>query len=315
MRDAFQVVRGAVSTKDLVPVLTHFAVHESRIHGFDGRVHISAPCKGLGGMSFTVKADLLMAAIDACEGDPKLAADDRTVTITGGTFTATLPTGDMSQFPLPAPPAKRKGGVSKLPEVLKVLQPFIGEDASRPWCSSIKFGDGYACATNNVTLACCKLDTSWCAMPDCALPIFAVDELLRIGRAPTHVAQDGDHALVFYFNGDIWLRTTLVDGGWPDALAVVRAAHKDAKLRPIHPGLAAAVARVQPFCPDPKHPMVQLVGDAVKTPDGTMAASVGGLKGKGGAMAGAYSAPRAAACAGGCRQGRLVTHAAGAVGG
>jgi hypothetical protein len=43
MRDVLKFVSGAVSTKDVLPVLTHFAFRDQRVHGFNGRVHICAP--------------------------------------------------------------------------------------------------------------------------------------------------------------------------------------------------------------------------------------------------------------------------------
>src|SRR5580765_5634703 len=104
MREAFDLVRGAVSKKDLIPVLTHFAIHEGRVHGFNGRVHISAPALDARALpSFTVPALLMTAAVDACRGEPQFEVRDSQVHIkdSASSFRATLPTGPIDSFPLP----------------------------------------------------------------------------------------------------------------------------------------------------------------------------------------------------------------------
>lgn len=64
MRDSIQLVRGAVSTKDLVPVLTHFALSQGWLHGYNGRVHLCAPVADLKHLALTVPAIPFLQAID-----------------------------------------------------------------------------------------------------------------------------------------------------------------------------------------------------------------------------------------------------------
>ena len=101
MIETLRIVRGAVSTKDFVPILTHVAVHEGRVHAFDGRVAISAPIDLPRSLSFTVPLIPFVAALEACEGAKiKIVHKDESVTVTAGTFRATLPTGKIADFPL-----------------------------------------------------------------------------------------------------------------------------------------------------------------------------------------------------------------------
>jgi hypothetical protein len=292
VRDAFNLVRGAVSKKDLVPVLTHFAVHQGRIHGYNGRIHISAPCADLAPLpSFTVPAQLLLAAIDACADEPVLTIDDDKpdrieITDTGSAFCAVLPVGHIDQFPIPPPPAKGKRMRGPLLDVLRTLQPFIGEDASRPWCASIKLHGAVAFATNNVALAAMALPVGM-PLTDCALPVFAVEELLRIGEEPQSIAFEEGHALWFALPGSVQVRTCLVDvGQWPDAAGVLKAAQLDAQYQAIDPSMAAAVQHCVPFCPDPHNPAIVLDKNCVRTQDGATTACVGGFAG----LAGTYHA-------------------------
>lgn len=286
MKAAFNLVRGAVSKKDLVPVLTHFAIHQGRIYGYNGRILISAPCKELKDFaSCTVPAALLLAAIDACTGNPVLATAANqdgvprvTVTDAGSDFKAVLPAGDIANFPVPVPPAKAKKIKDPLLPVLRLLQPFIGEDASRLWCASIKFQGAVAIATNNVALAVAGLPQGM-PLTTCALPVFAVEELLRMGLEPTGIVFEGDdkHALWFLLPGQVWVRTSLVADQWPDAMAILRATHQGATMRPVDPNLAKAVAQCVPFCPDRHVPAIVFDGDQVRTQDGASTARVGGF--------------------------------------
>lgn len=285
MLDALNLVKGAVSDKDLVPALTHLAVNDGRIHGFNGRVHISTPCKELKGFCFTVPMVPFLAAIEACEGEPKImlveGTDKRMLTVrSAGDFLATIPYGDIQQFPIPDPSKAKKQKLKNLLQALAALRPFIGQDATRPWSASIKFQGCIAMATNNVILVEASLES---LIPTMALPIFAVEELLRLGRDPTHMTVEPNAATFHYGTGEgLWLRTQLFEQPWPDAKAILKAAHEGSKQVKIPAGLLKAVQQVRPFCPDPKFPLIRLQSDpqnVVSTLDGETSASVGGLKG------------------------------------
>src|SRR5882762_10311741 len=103
MLDTMNFVKGAVSAKDLVPALTHLAVNGGRVHGFNGRVHISAPCKLLAGYSFTVPMISFVAAIEACNGETHLLQVEGKQVLSvrsgKGSFSATMPYGKIEDFP------------------------------------------------------------------------------------------------------------------------------------------------------------------------------------------------------------------------
>lgn len=289
MRDAFDLVKGAVSEKDLIPVLTHFAIHEGRIHGFNGRIHLSAPAQELASFqSFTVAADLLLAAMNACgKKEPSFMKMNDTLFVRAGDFEAKLPLGDIAQFPIPTPPVvpkvhRRKG----LLPVLQTLRPFIGEDASRPWCASIRFEGDFAYATNNVVLAGMPLPKGF-LLGTCALPVHAVDELLRLDCEPQGVVLEGSDTLFFFLPRDVYLRSNLIVDGWPNAgelLGRIHAVADPASWIGVTPALLEAVQGVTPLCPDPKQPAIVLDNTQVKTRSGASTACVGGFQG----LAGTY---------------------------
>lgn len=275
MREALNIVRGAVSKKDLIPVLTHFAINDNKVHGFNGRVHICSPVREhrFALPNFTVPAALALAAVDACKGEPVFQVTqeqpDRVhVSDSADTgFTAVLHTGKIEDWPIPDPVKLQwqKCSGEFLP-LLTALAPFIGEDASRPWCASIRFQRGVAYATNNITLveAKCK----FADMLDCALPVFAVEELLRIGLEPTAVAQEGDSALYFALPGKVWIRTLLIKEGWPDAADVMNKVHEGAKLRSFNAAaIYEAVEKIKPLCADQKLPAIAFMDKEIRTED------------------------------------------------
>lgn len=271
MRDTLNLVRGAVSKKDLLPVLTHFHIYDGRVQGGNGRIAIDAPCPSLEGFDCTVPAERFLKAIDVCDGEPKLKlTDGGKLTVSRGKFRATLPLANHQAFPRVA--ADNAGGVLTLLHpilpMLRKLYNFIGEDASRPWSCGILFRDDFAWATNNVCLA----RVPYGAIREFVLPIFAIDELLRIGKEPSSLLIE-DNSLTFSFDSGWWMRVQKLHGQWPDVTKFMPAElPADTWAADT---LREAVRKVLPFCPDPKHPVINTGPDGVSTLDGEMSAAVG----------------------------------------
>ena len=266
-------VKGAVSTKDLVPVLTNFHFYDGRVQGGNGRVTIDAPLD-LGGKNITVPAAPFLKAITACDGAPVLKiTEGGQLSVRKGSFRSILPLADQEAFPRVDVEAEKKchkpsPGFIK---ALRAVRPFIGEDASRPWACGALFKDGYIYATNNVVMVRVPWD-----MPDnvCLnIPSFAIDELIRIGEEPAGFMFSETSAVFHY--GDRWLRSQLFETEWPDVAAFFDFGES---LDPVPPGLLEAVTKVLPFCPDSRFPVITLGAEGVATADGTMTASVGDME-------------------------------------
>ena len=273
MRKILNFVKGAVSTKDLIPVLTNFHFYSGRVQGGNGRVTIDAPID-LGGVDITVPAVPFLRAVDACDGEPILnITEGGRLTVKKGKFRSTIPLSPQTDFPLikisvnddalwkPAPGLLR---------VLRTIRPFIGEDASRPWACGALFKEGYVYATNNVVI----VRIPW-RMPESDainVPAFAIDEILRIGEEPQAFMFDESSATLFY--GERWLRTQLFTVQWPD----VDKFFGDVSLNCVPTGLLEAVRKVLPFCADAKFPSITLNAEGVHTAEGTMGASVAGYE-------------------------------------
>lgn len=266
MINELQFVRGAVAKKDLVPVLTHFHIYDGRIQGTNGRIYIDHPSSIRG--DFTVPAERFLKAVDACDGSPVIKVGKK-LSISKGKFKALLPLGEHDAYPRSAPSGK-KVNINGVPilDILRRLAPFIGEDASRPWACGVLFKDQYAYATNNVIIARtpCAL-----ALNGVNLPIFAINELLRIGNEPVSMKRS-DNSITFEYHNGAWLKTALLSAEWPD---IEKMFTTTAKTK-VNKNLLVAVEKVIPFCPG--EPTVLLNKDGVSTEDGDMQAAVSGLK-------------------------------------
>lgn len=269
MRNTLNLVRGAVSTKDLLPVLTHFHIYEGRVQGGNGRIAIDAPCPELADFDCTVPAERFLKAVDACDGEPKCKlTEEGKLIISKGKFRATLPLAAHASFPKAV---FGEGKRVKLPPVLAALRkllPYIGEDASRPWSCGVLFRDGYAWATNNVVLARVPIQN----LPDAVVPIFAIEEMVRMGLEPLTVL-DSENALSFDLGEDRWLKVQKLSGDWPDVLKFIPA--KPPEEGQLAQPLRKAIEKVLPFCPDPKLPVVQTGKDGVSTLEGESCAVLG----------------------------------------
>ncbi len=287
MKELFNIVRGAVSTKDLIPVLTHFAFNNGELQGFNGRLAISTPCPSFAHVNVTVPAVPLLAAIDSAgetfgihiENDKLIVASN---TANRVAFRAVLPTGNLAEFPRasPDPIEQRVRCEDNLLPLLRALRPFMGEDASRPWVGSMYFFRGMATVTNNVMLV--RAMTKNHLLHSAQLPVFVIDELLRIGEEPKSYVLN-ENTITFYYHGvETFLRCSLFKEGWPDADSIFTPVLEGAtytKIPNTEPNtLRGAVEAIAPFCEDPSNPLISLDDDTVKTATGNKWAKVSGLK-------------------------------------
>jgi len=268
--DTLKLVAGATSEKDIIPVLKHFAFRGERVYATDGRITISAPCIELASIiTGTVDAQKLIAAFEII-GTGKWEIikplDDMThIKIKANNFLARIPMGPIDAFPFTDEGAYQLKKIALL-DVLRKLKPFIGTDASRPWSCGVYLGGAVAAATNNVTLAVCP--SPLFLSHEIMLPVFAVDELIRIGEEPIGILQE-DNRISFLLPYNATLSSVLVTEQWPKLpMELLKAIASDAQYRVIPKALAQAVEYLLPFCLDPKAPLICFTERNVHTQEG-----------------------------------------------
>lgn len=274
MLDTLKFVRGAVATKDLVPVLRYFRIANGRIQGQNGRVCIDAPWPGPD-MNAVVDAQKFLRAVDACEGEPKITEKDSALTISRGRFRAKLLTLLVQDYPDVNADSiiweRRISMGEKTMAALRALQPFIATDASRPWACSVLIDGDKAFATNNAVLAVAEIpEWEWGVV----LPDFFVTELLRIGETPRELCWN-DRALCARYADGSWLWSKRTEGAWPATLQQLSQQIEACEdWQGVPDDLREAITKLRPFFPDQKFPVVQTGPEGLSTFEGDSSAAV-----------------------------------------
>jgi hypothetical protein len=128
-----------------------------------------------------------------------------------------------------------------LMDAIKVLSPFIGNDASRIWTNGIMLRGQSAFATNNVCLV-----EYWLGVDipiTVNIPQAAVKEMARVKEPPIS-AQMTEHSITFHYSNGRWIRTQLFSTEWPDLSEVLGGA---ADLRPMPTELFEGLEKIKPF--------------------------------------------------------------------
>lgn len=240
--DALNFTKGAVSSKDFVPALTHFHIANKTIKSFNGSLSLSCPINL--DIEASPKAKPFVKAIQACKKTTAIhmTAAGR-LSIKSGKFKAFIECTS-TVFPEVFPEGQRIDLNGDFLPALKLLKPFIAEDASRPWARGILFRGESAFATNNI----CLLE-HWLGYKfpvEVNIPQGAVKELLRIGQEPEYM-QITESSVTFHFSENKWLRSNLLDLQWPDISALLNRASNPV---PIEESFFDAVEEITPFVDD-----------------------------------------------------------------
>ncbi len=268
-----EFVGGAIPTNESVlPIFTHFLLYNERVQASNGRIVLDSPLPGVK-LDACVPADRFYKAMQPGAKIDMHVTEGGRLSIKRGRFRALLPLMPSGDFPAVA--IQKKQARFKLTpgftRLLENIRPFIGDDATRPWVSNTLFHSGRLITTSNVCIT--AFDAKGIA--DFTIPLFAVEELLRIADEPFEYALDGG-AIYFFWKGDRWLKSQTIEGEWP-----IKTVHEylatPTKPKKLPEGLADAVEELLPFCADPKHPVVFFNKDGISTAPGDTQAEVEGF--------------------------------------
>ena len=243
MLDAIRFVQGAVAKKDYLPELTHFRIKDGTIRGFNGCLGLHSPIAL--DLEASPRAIPFVKAIQACQDTIQLhLTNSGKLAIRSGKFKAFIDCL-VEEFP-DIPPSGHLIQLEKgILKPLKVLFPFIAEDASRPWARGILFRGQSALATNNINLIEYWLGFTFPV--ELNIPRMAVAELLRINIEPEAIMMDSD-SCSFLYPGGRWLRTSVCDILWPDVSRILNNS-ADTPVQ-IEEALWQAVESLNPFVDD-----------------------------------------------------------------
>lgn len=211
MIEDLKFVKGAISKKNILTVLAHFSIKDGLIKGYNGNIALCSPIEL--DLNCQPKAELLTKAIERCEKTVQLSMTPAgKLTVKSGSFKS-----HVECDPAPFPDVEPEGEMMPLPggllAALKILEPMIGEDMTRPWARGVLFRDQFAFATNNVVITQYWLGYSFPF--DMVIPHDAVNEILRIGKEPISM-QVAENSVTFHYEGGRWIRTQTFSTEWPD---------------------------------------------------------------------------------------------------
>lgn len=239
MLKTLKFVQGAIAKKDFVPALTHFHIRDGYVLGYNGRLALCSPIQL--DLAATPEGIPFVKAIATCEEEVALSlTDNGRLAVRSGPFKAFI---RCTQDPYPdiRPEGEFYEMDGNLLEGLRKLQPFISEDASRPWSQGVLFDRHSAYATNNVILT--EFWLGYRVPKRINVPRTAVNELLRIGEEPLAM-QANENSATFYYGGNRWLKTQLYSLEWPD---VERILNFQALHKPVPQGLWKALHAMTAF--------------------------------------------------------------------
>ncbi len=216
MLSSLKFVQGAVAKKDFVPALAHFRIAGGKVIGYNGSLALCGPINL--DLEVTPKAISFIHAIQACKETISMhVTDNGRLSVKSGKFKAFI---DCISEPYPeiAPEGAEVKLDGSLLKTIKILSPFIAEDASRSWARGILFRGSSAYATNNVVIIEHWLGYTFPV--EINVPKSAVTELLRIDEEPERL-QVTNTSITFHFSGGRWLRTQTYDLSWPDISKVL----------------------------------------------------------------------------------------------
>jgi hypothetical protein len=141
----------------VVEQFKHIVFAEGTLRAFNGVVSVQAPsafdptCP-----AFAVKEERVLQALSACAGDDiRATLSDEFLVLKPGKLTVRIrrlpPEGIYSDAIVPPAKLARVPALG-LQDAIRAVAPFMSDDASRPWTTAILIRDGFAWATNNLSL-------------------------------------------------------------------------------------------------------------------------------------------------------------------
>lgn len=240
MLTELRFAQGSVAKKEFIPALTHFVIENGFVRGFNGAMALCSPIPF--DIACKPKAEPLVRAIGNCTETIQLSMTQAgRLSIRSGKFKAFVDCiqGDTAHALPEGEPVVIDGAV--LLQALKVVHPFIGDDASRQWTNGVLLTGQSAFATNNVAVV--EYWTGSTIAKPINIPRSAVKEMLRIDEPPVAV-QMSETSITFHYSGKRWLRTQLYEADWPDLGKIL---DKPSEQIPIDKELFAALEVIKPF--------------------------------------------------------------------
>lgn len=219
MRDAIKWIRDALAGRDLVEHMTHYLIRDGFAYATNGRLTAGHPFP-YDGEPMLVPGESLEKVLSAVPPgrDIELSRDSSFLYVKAGRFKSKLRLIDPDLWPYESL-VEKPGAWSAAPiptgllDAIEAVRPFISDNATQPWATCVGLVNGWAIATNNVSIGARRY-TDTPEQENILLPVWAVDFLLqRIDGLESWVW--GETTVTFLWANGARVRSTLVAGEFP----------------------------------------------------------------------------------------------------
>lgn len=240
MLKELKFVQGAVAKRDLMPAMTHFRIEGGFVRSYNGVLALCSPidCN----IDCIPKADKLVKAIGRCKDVMTMTlCPNGKLEISSGPFHVFIDCIEGETHHVEPAGTRVDFDGAALLKALKVVYPFIGDDASRPWTNGVLLRGQSAFATNNVCLIEYWVGAIFPHVIN--IPEVAITEMLRIDEAPTFAQMD-TNSVTFHYSDGRWIRTQLLETTWPELTKILDV---ECNATPIDPRLFEALESLDGF--------------------------------------------------------------------
>jgi len=223
MKEQIRWIKNALASKEVVASMTYFLVKDGFIHAHNGRMTAACPIDEEG--EFLVSGAEVEEVLNRLPGEAVIIVGEEEITLKHGRFRGKVKTLDTNLWGFPLPDKNWGKLPADLMSCVKVLRPFISDNATKPWALCICIRNGVAYATNNI---CCGRKTvSFSHKEDIMIPIWACDFLLDKDEPPTEWLVKNNY-IAFRWADGAFMRAMLVNDAYPDSIEKIIVQAKEA---------------------------------------------------------------------------------------
>jgi hypothetical protein len=224
MKAQIDRIKSVLATKDFGTRLNHYLFEPGWVLASDGRMVAAIPTGE--DLNCLVPGPEIEAVVDRFEGDVAFshvgdhaAGEKGYLKLRSGLLSGSIETLPPDQVSFFRPDGEWLEPPDGLVEALKLVRPFIADQAVQAWALCACLRTGSVVATNNmsiITADCLALEVDG----DILVPSWAVDFVLKHAEALTGVMWNKNFA-AFRWESGLWFRTQLIEGSFPPQIGTL----------------------------------------------------------------------------------------------
>lgn len=215
MKEAIERCKRALSRKDLVGIFSHYLLRDRTLTAGDGRMTVSTPTIYDG--TFLAPGVDLERLVARLKDPITLTIDSNSITLKSERMRGTIQTIDPTTYNLDIPTYDSwLEPPSSLINALKIVRPFISDNAIHSWALAACLNDDHIIATTNVSII--KVFCPALCGAGQLLPNWAIDYVLSRKDSELVGFQLHENFAAFLWDDDSWMRAQLINDKFPDAV-------------------------------------------------------------------------------------------------